>query len=222
MYTNPQLDNLKLNIEKLKSFGFNLLDDTQYQYNKSILNNSFIINIMVNTQGKISTSIIDTATHEDYTLHLFPEATGQFVGQIRAQYQNLLQQIIETCFDKDIFKSEFAKLITQYIHNKYQDQLEFLWQKFPQNAIYRRKDTHKWYAALLVIHSEKIGLIGNSQIEILNLKMQKDILKTKINHQTYFPSYHMNKDHWVTIYLDGTLPIEEIYARIDESYALAG
>ena len=31
----------------------------------------------------------------------------------------------------------------------------------------------------------------------------------------------MNKKHWITLPLDGTLPAEEICAMLDTSYALA-
>ncbi|MDE7400427.1 MAG: MmcQ/YjbR family DNA-binding protein, partial [Clostridia bacterium] len=33
--------------------------------------------------------------------------------------------------------------------------------------------------------------------------------------------YHMNKKHWLTIPLDGTVPIGEICSRLDQSYILA-
>jgi predicted DNA-binding protein (MmcQ/YjbR family) len=34
------------------------------------------------------------------------------------------------------------------------------------------------------------------------------------------PGYHLNKRHWNSVTLDGTIPDEEIRAMIDESYAL--
>jgi predicted DNA-binding protein (MmcQ/YjbR family) len=34
------------------------------------------------------------------------------------------------------------------------------------------------------------------------------------------PAYHMSKIHWNTITLDGTIPDEEIYAMINESFRL--
>ncbi len=34
------------------------------------------------------------------------------------------------------------------------------------------------------------------------------------------PGYHMNKDHWNTIILDGTVPAGEIERMIDNSYSL--
>jgi predicted DNA-binding protein (MmcQ/YjbR family) len=39
-------------------------------------------------------------------------------------------------------------------------------------------------------------------------------------HAAVHAGYHMNKEHWNTIVLDGTVPIDEIHAWIDESYDL--
>lgn len=39
-------------------------------------------------------------------------------------------------------------------------------------------------------------------------------------HAAVRPGYHMNKEHWNTILLDGSVPGEEIMAWIDESYDL--
>jgi len=34
------------------------------------------------------------------------------------------------------------------------------------------------------------------------------------------PGYHMNKRHWNTLILDGSIPDDEIFSMIDDSYAL--
>ena len=34
------------------------------------------------------------------------------------------------------------------------------------------------------------------------------------------PGYHMNKDHWNTVFLDGSVPEDELLAWIDDSYEL--
>lgn len=34
------------------------------------------------------------------------------------------------------------------------------------------------------------------------------------------PGYHMNKNHWNTILLDGTVPDKEVFSWIDHSYNL--
>ncbi len=82
----------------------------------------------------LTTKVVENSTQDEYILHL-TNATGEFVGKIRTEYERLLNDVMEKCFDKDIFKSKQAKEIISYITNKYGDELEYLWPKFPKNAI---------------------------------------------------------------------------------------
>ncbi len=50
-----------------------------------------------------------------------------------------------------------------------------------------------------------------------------DPLHSQLLRATYDgvrPGYHMNKDHWNTVLLDGSVPEEELLSWIDESYEL--
>ena len=111
--------------------------------------------------------------------------------------------------------------IIEYVRKKYGDELEFLWEKFPDNAIWRRKDNKKWYGALLTVSKRKLGIDSDEIIEIIDLRMKPEDIEKRVDMKKYFPGYHMNKKHWITICLDKTVPYEEICSRIDESYVLA-
>lgn len=39
-------------------------------------------------------------------------------------------------------------------------------------------------------------------------------------HKSIIPGYHMNKEHWNTVILNGSLPDELIFKLIDDSYNL--
>jgi predicted DNA-binding protein (MmcQ/YjbR family) len=39
-------------------------------------------------------------------------------------------------------------------------------------------------------------------------------------YSNVIPGYHMNKKHWNTIILDGTVPDKEVFSWIDHSYEL--
>ena len=55
----------------------------------------------------------------------------------------------------------------------------------------------------------------------INLKCDPDLAMHLRNaFKSVQPGYHMNKKHWNTITLDGSLPDEEIFAMIDDSYNL--
>ena len=55
----------------------------------------------------------------------------------------------------------------------------------------------------------------------INLKCDPELaLHLRASFDAVQPGYHMNKKHWNTITLDGSLPDEEILTMIDDSYDL--
>ncbi len=212
--------NKKVVISKLSDFGF-VQDNNEYIFEKALNTSDFKLTVKITADGNISTEIIDPSFNEPYTLHLVENAVGSFVGNIRNEYEEILAEIAEKCFETDVFKSEQAKRIIDYASKKYNNSLEFLWKKFPEYAVLRRTDTNKWYAVLLIIPKNKLGIKSNEPAEILALRAKPEDIENIIDYKKYFPGYHMNKKHWLTIILDGSVDINEIYNKIDESYALA-
>ena len=62
--------------------------------------------------------------------------------------------------------------------------------------------------------------IGVGLVDILVVKTRPERLNEYIDQPGCYPAYHMNKKHWLTLVLDGTLPDPEIEERIQESFAL--
>ncbi|MCH5276888.1 MAG: MmcQ/YjbR family DNA-binding protein [Desulfovibrionaceae bacterium] len=210
----------KSNENKLLNYGFIKKDDT-YQYDVSILENQFLFSVYIYTNGKISTKMIERSTNEEYSLYKVTASAGFFVGKVRAACEAVLTDISQKCFDPDIFQSEQTLEIIDYVRKKYGDELEFLWDKFPDNAIWRRKDNQKWYGLLLTISKEKLGLKSREMAEILDLRLNAELMADTVDHKKYFPGWHMNKKSWYTIILDRSVSTEEICQRMDQSYRLA-
>ena len=211
---------LKAMPARLLSFGF-AEHEAAYTYSAGLVDGQFTMRVTVGKEGKISAQVIENSSGESYVLHLIPGAGGAFVGQVRQEYERLLTQLAAACFEPDVFKSEDARRVIAYAREKYQHELEFLWPRFPQNAILRRQDNAKWYAALLTVPAQKLGLPGDAPIEILDLRGAPQDIAALVDNKKYFPGFHMNKKHWFTLCLDGSVAIEEIFRRLDESFALA-
>jgi len=64
-------------------------------------------------------------------------------------------------------------------------------------------------------------LVENDALARMNLKC--DPTEAQFLRDTYdavLPGYHMNKTHWNTVLLDGSIPRGELERMIDRSYAL--
>ena len=214
------IKNKKINLKRLKEFGFKLIDNSYY-YHTFLLKNQFKMTVKINLDNSIFTEIIDIETNEPYLLHLLEMKRNGYSEKVYKEYSEVLEKIKKKCFEDEIFKANYTKEIINYIKNKYGDELEFLWEKSPKNAVVRRKSSNKWYVVLLTISKRKISLNSDEIIEIINLHNNPEEIKKLIDYKKYFPAYHMNKKHWCTICLDGTVNLEEIYKKIDISYELA-
>ena len=109
--------------------------------------------------------------------------------------------------------------IFAYVKEKYGTMPEYLWKRFPSYAVLRHEDNNKWYAAVMNVDRQKLGLSGGGLIDVINVKcddlMFHDML---IGQEGYLPGYHMNKQSWLTILLDGTVPFDEVCNMIDASF----
>ncbi len=170
--------------------------------------------------GEVSTAINDVETGEEYTLFLVEDAIGSFVGKIRDEYQQKLADVARHCFFKDVFSSSFEKSLLEYISHRYECELEFLWDKTPTNAILRRKDTNKWFGAMMIVDAKKLGIEGGVQ-HVINVHLPLDTVSQIVNGKNILPAYHMSKKSWVTILLDGTIPLEQLKEYVDISYTMA-
>lgn len=206
--------------DKLTAYGFTYHSGA-YAYHTILPGSGFEMNVTITPQGQVSASVIDPTLNEPYTLHLVNDAAGSFVGGIRSEYEQTLRDIADKCFEPDVFKSVQAKELIRHVRDTYGDEPEYLWTKFPDNAVWRRKDTGKWYGALLSVSTSKLGISPGKMAEMIDLRIQPEKIDALIDRKIYFPGWHMNKKHWYTIILDGSVSFEELCQRMDESYKLA-
>ena len=64
-------------------------------------------------------------------------------------------------------------------------------------------------------------LSPQSSPEAISLKCEPDLaLELRHEYAAVIPGYHLNKRHWNTVHLDGTVPDEEILRMVVHSYEL--
>ena len=61
---------------------------------------------------------------------------------------------------------------------------------------------------------------GEGEISVVNLKCDTRLIGSFREEPGIFPGWHMNKAHWLTVALDGTVDDEKIKFLVDMSYEL--
>ncbi|MCH5282007.1 MAG: MmcQ/YjbR family DNA-binding protein [Lachnospiraceae bacterium] len=110
--------------------------------------------------------------------------------------------------------------ILKYVEDNYETKPEYLWARDPGSAVLRHRQNRKWYGIIMDVPRNKVGLDGDEIIDILDLKGEPEMIAHLVTQKGFCPGYHMNKQHWLTIILDGTVEDEEIYNLIDISYEM--
>ena len=202
-YTSPAelFRRVRLRPETLQPFGF-VKKSNGWEYSEPIADGTFVCTISIGLDNAITEKVVDGATGDEYVQHRVAAASGKFVGRVRQDVMSLMAKIAESCFERDIFKTDLARRIIEFARAEWGEEPEFLWDKFPDYAVLRRRDTAKWYTLVARLAADKVGGDANELVEIVNLRRTDGMAGERFR-----PAYHMNKKTWTTIVLDDTVEI---------------
>lgn len=110
--------------------------------------------------------------------------------------------------------------LKKYISEVYGIDPDFPWESAPNYAVYRHYSNKKWFALVMDIPKSKLGLREDGKIDIVNLKCEPVLTGSLRMEKGIFPAYHMNKDKWISVALDGSVDDEQIMFLLDMSYEL--
>ena len=204
------------NNKNLIKYGFKKCNN-EYKFSKTFMNDVFRADIVIDSKGQVIGKVIEIELNEEYTNFRIEGNTGEFVGTVRKEYRNILQDIANNCFEKEYFIFEQTNRITKLINEKYEVSPEFLWDKFPGYGVFRNTRSNKWFGIIMNIDRSKIISDKSGEIEVLNVKLGDDI-QNYIGIEGIYPSYHLSKKNWISIILDDTLSDKEIMDFVNISY----
>lgn len=108
--------------------------------------------------------------------------------------------------------------VHKYLRLKYQANAEKAFKEDPGILVFARPDNGKWFAATKNIRCSSVDVAGDGRIDILNLRLDPRVVTSLRGHEGFRPAWHMNRNKWVTILLDGTVGDDEIRDLIDKAY----
>ncbi|WP_300899663.1 MmcQ/YjbR family DNA-binding protein [Faecalibaculum rodentium] len=91
-----------------------------------------------------------------------------------------------------------------------------MWKKFSNYAVFRHPENGKWFALLMEPTWEELHLPGEGKTEILEVKCPANLKQELGGIPGILPAYHMNRNNWISVLADGSVP-EEIIRRVLET-----
>ena len=93
-----------------------------------------------------------------------------------------------------------------YIQNHYATLPDYPWADTPRAAVFRHAGNRKWFALVMEVPRDKLGLAGTEKLDIVNVKCDPILIASLRGEPGIFPAYHMNKTSWITAALEGSVP----------------
>lgn len=203
--------------DKLIKYGFKKEKDT-YIYQTTIMNGQFKVELTINKD--VTGRVIDADTGDEYVLVHAENQVGNFVGEVRAEYTELLNDIAQECFQSMPFFSEQANQIAHMIEEKYSEVADFPFKRFPNYGVFRNKMNNKWYGLVMNITKDKLtndSKDKEEKVEILDIKVEESHHAQLLKQSGFYLSYHMHKQSWITIILDGSVDNNEVMDLLEKS-----
>lgn len=94
------------------------------------------------------------------------------------------------------------------------------WQKYPSFEVFRHPGSGKWFALIMDVPRSRLGLSDFGTLDVVNLKCDPVLVASLHVESGIFPAYHMNKENWLTVALDGSADDDMLRALLDMSYTL--
>lgn len=108
--------------------------------------------------------------------------------------------------------------LEKYIKDNYSSEPDYPWVKYPDYEVFRHTGNKKWFALIMKVPKDKLGLPTNDSLSVVNFKCDPILIGSLLGKDGYFPAYHMSKTSWITAALDGTVSDDEIKMLLDMSF----
>jgi predicted DNA-binding protein (MmcQ/YjbR family) len=206
--------------DKLLYYGFTCFSNV-YTYAKDFMNDEFQALIIIDEHDEIDGKVVEKAFDEEYHQIENESFRGGFVGAVREAYQEILLDIRDKCFKKEIFISDQANRLAKLIKERYDESPDFPFADphIKNYGVFRYRGNDKWYGLVMNINKSVFIKDKNDEyIDVINVRIDENKREEIINYQSIFPSYHMNKQKWIAIMLDGSVDLQQVCRMIDASF----
>ncbi len=110
--------------------------------------------------------------------------------------------------------------LIDYIFDAHSVEPDYPFPKDDVTCVFRHIDNRKWFGIAMVIPYRTVGINKPGDVDILNVKCDPVMMGSLRGKSGFCPAYHMNKDKWITILLDGSAGQEDIKALLAISYSM--
>ena len=136
--------------------------------------------------------------NERYTLFDIPTTSSSIAQALREEAEELVFQWMHPeQSDIEEARQKWTKWIIENI-------VPYCGNPFEKTEVlgFTVEEHSKWYALMMVVPIQKLGVASQANALILNVKIHPEDKERLVATDGIFEAYHMNKKHWISIALN--------------------
>ncbi len=181
MFYNEIFDKNIFNSKLAIAYGFSKVGD-YYILQSDIDMENFNVIVKIG-KDSFEANVIELPFNEEYILFNVSDSKGKFVSKIRKNVNELIDDIVRNCFKS----LDYRKLLLEYVNEKYDTIPEEPWED-NNHATIKTPNSKKWYGIFISIPYKTLGLERNGKIDILNVKLNPELIESLIDKTKTRPS----------------------------------
>lgn len=219
-FESELLARLRPDYSRFPAAGFTCGEDGTWRARFSFMDGQFCAEVTVTEAGETRGLVRDADTGDEYTPLRAQNPAGAFAARVREEYAAALLALARACYTACDFAGDQANRIAARIAAEFGTAAEFPWPG-SGHAVFRDRATRRWFALIMAdIPRAKLISGAEGRAEVLNVKADPAAVPALQQERSVYRCYHMNKRHWVSVILDGTLDDEHVMRLVRGSRAL--
>ena len=111
--------------------------------------------------------------------------------------------------------------LISHVAERYGVAPDYPWPRWPNYAVFRHRGNRKWFCILMDVPAERLGLEGGGKVDVLNVKVDPDDAAALRLADFVLPAYHMNKENWVSVLVEGGIYDDMLFDLLETSRRLS-
>ena len=108
--------------------------------------------------------------------------------------------------------------LIRYVGERFSAEAEYPWND--DNFIFRHGGNRKWFAVAMRVPYRRLGMERDGDADLVDVKCSPLLMGAYRSQPGILPGYHMNREHWLTILLDGSAEDALIRELLEISFDL--
>ena len=206
---------------ELLKYGFTK-EGGNFLYSFELNNGDFAVNLSI-VGDTVSAKIIDKVFGDEFFGIDADSYDGAFIGDLREEYKTKLEDIREECFFKVPFAFNQSNRLVEFLYNAYGEKPDFPFEGGYEDAgVFRYRKNRKWYGIIMNINKSLLTKKKDDtiRVDVINVKINPEDREELLKIDGLYICYHMNKQKWISIILDDTVPDSTLFDLVSKSREL--